>query len=615
MRERRRLTTVARAAAAALVCTAMLVPATAVAAWKQVVGGASPINVDATRRAEDVSLAVVGGVPYVAWTEDVPLTLVSQVRVARLSAAGTAWEKVGGASPLNKDPGRSALDPSIADVGGVPWVAWREHDGLNYEVRVARLNAAGTGWQEVVGGASPINVDPTRDGFEPSLASIGGTPNVAFVEAGASAKQLRVVRLNSAGTAWDDVGGILNVDPARDADAPSLADVGGVAHVAWIEDDLTNFEVRAARLTGGGWVQVEGGASPINAHPDQTAGSPRLAVVAGVPHIGWVESDGTRGQVRVARLNAAGNDWAQIVAGASPVNHDPGQGATRMALADVGGTPYVAWIEADGVNQEVRVARLEAAGPTWAEVVGVDSPINAVATADAWSLGVASPGGVPWVAWTESAADGSRQARVSRLEPEFGGVGAVPTANGVIGATLFGSLKTYGLPFQVGFTVAGPGGGDTGLAPASGDLALLQRDVGGLTPSIGYTFRPFATAGVAQPRVLGPEGSFTALAATVATPPSPTTDPLVAAFVDRLLRARSGTRIRVRYVATRAAGATLELRRGSRLARRFRANARAGLNAFTILAPTAGTYRLVLIVAAPGAKVARATARFVVRRR
>jgi hypothetical protein len=89
----------------------------------------------------------------------------------------------------------------------------------------------------------------------------------------------------------------------------------------------------------------------------------------------------------------------------------------------------------------------------------------------------------------------------------------------------------------------------------------------------------------------------------------------VAAFVDRLLRARSGTRIRVRYVATRAAGATLELRRGSRLARRFRANARAGLNAFTILAPTAGTYRLVLIVAAPGAKVARATARFVVRRR
>ena len=43
----------------------------------------------------------------------------------------------------------------------MPYVAWSEYDGTNYEMRVSRLNAAGTAWEQVVGGAGPINQPTT----------------------------------------------------------------------------------------------------------------------------------------------------------------------------------------------------------------------------------------------------------------------------------------------------------------------------------------------------------------------------------------------------------------------------------------------------------------------
>src|SRR3954470_22396904 len=92
--------------------------------------------------------------------------------IAALSAlitaapAGAAWrEATPDAAALNVAPGRNAYGPSLAVLAGVPYVAWEESDGTNNEVRVKRLKAAGTGWEEVVGGASPINHASDRDAF------------------------------------------------------------------------------------------------------------------------------------------------------------------------------------------------------------------------------------------------------------------------------------------------------------------------------------------------------------------------------------------------------------------------------------------------------------------
>lgn len=596
---------------AVLVSAAGLAPASAVAAWEEVVGGASPINVVPTQVAEEPSLASVAGVPYVAWRE--VAGAVGQIWVARLNAAGTAWERLGGASPLNIDDTKDASEPSIADIGGVPWVAWQESDGSNAQARVARLDASGT-WQQVGSGPRPINVDPAGSAVAPVIAAVGGVPYVAWGETAVANSSAHVVRWNAATLAWDDVGGALGIATTTQVFDPTLADVLGVPYVAWSEFDGANFEIRSARLSGVAWVEVGTGASPINEDPLRSAVAPILAVIGAAPHIAWTEGDGAHQQLRVSRL--AGNDWTQIVGGPSPINRSSDRDALEPSLIGIGSSPYVVWRENDGTNDEVRVGRLNATATAWEEVAPSPSPVNASPSANAANVAAGAVGGVPWVAWSEFGAVGQQIIRVARLEPEFGPPGAVATVNGTVGASLLAPVTTYGLPYQAGISVTGPGGGDTGLAPTSGDLALLQRDVSGLSPSTPYTFRPFAIAGVPLPRVLGPVGSFTTPAAKTAVPtPTPTTDRLVANWVDRLVKTKAGTRIRLRYVATRAGRATLELRRGTRLIRRFAAAPRAGLNAFTILAPKAGSYRLILTVSTPDAKKVQATARLIVRKK
>src|SRR5688572_2124739 len=81
------------------------------------------------------------------------LSAVASACVAQTASA--AWKQpAGGASPINQADNQDAIDPSLTSIGGVPYVAWTEHDGTNSELRVSRLNAAGTAWEQVVGGAS-----------------------------------------------------------------------------------------------------------------------------------------------------------------------------------------------------------------------------------------------------------------------------------------------------------------------------------------------------------------------------------------------------------------------------------------------------------------------------
>ena len=57
--------------------------------------------------------------------------------MARLNTATNTWEQlVGGPSPINQDPSKNAYGASLAGIGGVPYVAWQEDD---YDTRVSRL--------------------------------------------------------------------------------------------------------------------------------------------------------------------------------------------------------------------------------------------------------------------------------------------------------------------------------------------------------------------------------------------------------------------------------------------------------------------------------------------
>ena len=118
---------------------------------------------------------------------------------------------------------------------------------------------------------------------------------------------------------------------------------------------------------------------------------------------------------------------------------------------------------------------------------------------------------------------------------------------------------------------------------------------------------PLAGSGGALPA--GPTGP-----AGPAGPPA-TGQPLLAAVLAAdSQRARSNRRMTLRYASTLAARVTVELRRGTRVARRARATAKAGRNTISLRAPKAGGRYTVALTAVAGDQRVTDTGRLTVAR-
>ena len=271
------------------------------------------------------------------------------------------------------------------------WLLWL--------VAVGGADEATANWAEPVPGT--LSVDASLQADAASIATIGSTPYVAWEEVdGAGRSLIRVKRLEASG--WASVGGALNVSTSRDAYSPSLASVGDVPYVAWEEYDGSHFQIRVKRLEAGSWTAV---GDSLNLSTARDASVASVAGVGGVPYVAWHEDDGTRTQIRVKRFD--GSQWQAI---GGPVNLSGTMPARFASVADVGGVPYLAWEEADGTAEQIRVARLDGAG--WTHLGG---SLNVSGTQDANRPRITSIAGVPYVAWTEDAPPGS-QVHVKRLD-------------------------------------------------------------------------------------------------------------------------------------------------------------------------------------------------------
>jgi hypothetical protein len=246
----------------------------------------------------------------------------SQVWVDQLNQAGNGWNEVGGGS-VNADPSSDAIFPSMTVINGVPWVAYWQlatvGNGPGIDVNVAHLSADGQSWVQegpVVSSAFGNN-GPTVGA--PSIANIGGTPYVTFTNNSGGNAQVFVYSFD--GTNWNQVGGGPASDPSVDAQSPSIADIDGSPWVSWSIDSPTHV-IQTAQLTGGAWKQAGTTANddPNHSANNGSANSPvghslppvSLTSVNGFPWIGFVEADGTQpggqnvssccNQVRVSRL-------------------------------------------------------------------------------------------------------------------------------------------------------------------------------------------------------------------------------------------------------------------------------------------------------------------------
>ncbi len=481
------------------VCLFILLGGTSsLAAWKQPIAGA--LNVDATKSAENPSIANIGGVPYVAWDENNG-SGVNQIRVAGLSPS--AWRPVGGS--LNFDATKYAENPSIAGFGQIgnqePWVAWTEYDGsAKPQIRVAQYHF---GSWKAVGGS--LNVDTGQGAYAPRVANVGGVPYVVWQEHAATAYQVRVARFTAG--AWSAVGGSLNVDAAQNAANPSVANVGGVPYVVWIETNGNAYQVRVARFTAGAWSAVGGS---LNVDATEGAYRPSIENIGGVPYVAWTENDGTTYQVRVARFTAGA--WSAV---GGSLNVDTTKFTDYPSIANFGGVPYVAWSEAKGSVLQARVKRLT--GTAWRPVGG---SLNIDAARHASNPSIANIGGVPLVVSQERTVAPPpplprAEIRAVSLEPDFLSRRAQPTRTG---ATLTTHARTYGIPYPIGFDygTALERQTTTDTAPTGVDSVTVTRTVGGLSPRTSYKFRPLAIAPVPLPPAFGRVGAFS----PDVTPPS-----------------------------------------------------------------------------------------------
>jgi hypothetical protein len=429
------------------------------------------------------------------------------------------------AGPLNVDPTKNAAtgeaNESITSVGGVSYVAWQETDGSGVtQVRVKSLG--GAGWK-AVGGS--LNVDPTRDAFLPSITSINGVPYVAFEQTTSSATQIRVKSFD--GSAWTAVGSSpLNFDPTEGAFFPSITSIGGVPYVAWSEHHTANNngQIRVKSFNGTNWNEPVPG--PLNIDPTGQASNPsitdiggipyvaweesgihvksfngsawnliggslgcciwpRITSVAGVPYVAWGGSNGISGvnAVRVAWFD--GSFWRNA---GSPLNVDPTESAfLGPSIATIGGVPYVAWSESNGTSDKTHVKSFD--GDNWNAIGG---PLNVVRTHEAALPSITGLGGVPYVAWSEYNGT-NNQIRVKRLEPDIGAENATPS---LTGATLSAQVNDFGVPLPVGFEF-GPTssfGTQTALQRTSGGgTSTLTQPLTGLAPATIYFFRAFGS--------------------------------------------------------------------------------------------------------------------------
>ena len=251
------------------------------------------VNGDPGSGARQPTVAVdVLGRPTVAWIED-------RGGVAVLIARrwdGSGWADLGDGSPLNGSTSWPASAPRLLlDASGLPVLAWREGIASGEEVvRVRRWT--GQGWTEPLGG---FLAGAARAPSGPSLAlDAAGQPVVAWSEPVSGVEQAVVHRWS--GSSWVEMGGSISPGAGQWARSPSLAlGPGDVPYLAVIEPGTRADEVHVLRFDGAAWVDVSG---PLNLDPRREAEAPSLAVdPRGRPAVAWLEGGSILGFRRYNR--------------------------------------------------------------------------------------------------------------------------------------------------------------------------------------------------------------------------------------------------------------------------------------------------------------------------
>jgi hypothetical protein len=198
------------------------------------------------------------------------------------------------------------------------------------------------------------------------------------------------------GLGWAVLGAPLTLASEVDP-TPSLARDTNHPVVAYVEalgGDVARLFVK--RLEGASFVTLGGGA--LNAGSITAASEPSLVTTTnGQPFVAWIQGNGIQQNVFVARFN--GTAWESVGPPGIPLNYVAGSTASRPALAlDAENQPLVAWLE----NGVVKLKRFD--GTAWVAAPGGEGPAGA--TGDQLRLST-DLDGVPVLAWRQPGGGGA----------------------------------------------------------------------------------------------------------------------------------------------------------------------------------------------------------------
>lgn len=417
------------------------------------------------------------------------------ISAARYDESGNRW--IGVANVVDAVRNHLVADPEIESVNGDPWVAWSEGERHFTSVRVARYDRASGSWQRV---GPQLNSSPYAHSASIVAVRVRGieVPYVVWEEwsPGSYPWRVRVARYDQARQRWTRVGAAVNQPNANGPQYPAIAAINDgendVPYVSWrqLNESGYDWEQYVARFDGEIWIKVGG---QLNTRGDQ------YLVESGLTGI----DDGSHGRgqtpyvvlrehlynIRVVRLDRQRGRWEQV---GQPLSNF----AYAVRIVNISGRPWVS-LTRIGYPWQVELYRLDESSNGWKRV---GSYLNAAIGKNGLHSYPAAVDGFPMVAW----ADGDYNIRVSRLAPEFLDTDAKPA---LTSAKLTATVRTYGLPFRVGFQYGKGFTRSTAMSMADGDIATVEHQINDLEPATEYPYRPIADVG-AGPLVFGPERSF-----------------------------------------------------------------------------------------------------------
>ncbi len=247
--------------------------------------GSGSLNINDNYYGIDPSIAILGSVPYVTWSER-NASGKFQIYVKHLS--GTTWIQDG--LELNIDTAQEARAPDISCSATAPYVAWYETKAGTNQINVKHFN--GAAW--IADGAS-LNNNALKSAQYPSLMMSANIPYVAFQEQNLSdVWQVYVKCFN--GTSWIQLGNALNNLTAQNAQYPRIAFAGAIPYVTWIESVGNTVDIVYVKHFDAGSNQWVADGDSLNLDSTKNAQTPRIAINNQTPYVVWQETNVSGGE-------------------------------------------------------------------------------------------------------------------------------------------------------------------------------------------------------------------------------------------------------------------------------------------------------------------------------